>query len=70
MNYPEYRAKGWPIGSGETEAGVKQFNKRVKGTEQFWDEKGIEPILCLRAAWISQDERWTSYWANRPAYVK
>lgn len=33
MHYPEYRASGWPIGSGVTEAGVKQFNKRVKGTE-------------------------------------
>ena len=70
MDYPGYRAKGWPIGSGETEAGVKQFNKRVKGTEQFWSEAGIEPILALRAAWISQDDRWQRYWANRPAYVK
>src|SRR5690606_14222346 len=33
MNYPEYRRRGWPIGTGVTEAGVKQFNKRVKGTE-------------------------------------
>jgi hypothetical protein len=48
-DYPRYRANGWPIGSGETEAGVKQFNKRVKGTEQFWTEPGIEPILRLRA---------------------
>jgi hypothetical protein len=69
MRYPEYRAKGWPIGSGVTEAGVKQFNKRVKGTEQFWTEAGVEPILALRAQWISQDERWDRYWANRPAYV-
>jgi hypothetical protein len=69
MDYPTYRARGWPIGSGETEAAVKQFNKRVKGTEQFWNQKGIEPILSLRAAWISQDDRWQSYWANRPAYV-
>lgn len=69
MRYPEFRASGWPIGSGETEAGVKQFNKRVKGTEQFWDEAGIEPILCLRAEWVSQDDRWQRYWANRPAYV-
>ena len=30
----------------------------------------IEPILSLRAAWISQDERWQRYWENRPAYVK
>ena len=69
MNYPKYRTNGWPIGSGETEAAVKQFNKRVKGTEQFWAEAGIEPILCLRAAWLSQDDRWQRYWENRPAYV-
>jgi hypothetical protein len=70
MDYPTYRRNGWPIGSGETEAAVKQFNKRVKGTEQFWSEAGIEPILCLRAAWVGQDDRWQRYWANRPAYVK
>lgn len=70
MNYPQYRKNGWPIGSGETEAAVKQFNKRVKGTEQFWTEKGIEPILSLRATWIGQDDRWQKYWNNRPAYVK
>ena len=69
MKYPEYRAKGWPIGSGNTEAGVKQFNKRVKGTEQFWLREGVEPILALRSLWISQDERWEKHWANRPAYV-
>lgn len=70
MDYPRYRANGWPIGSGETEASVKQFNKRVKGTEQFWTDAGIEPILSLRSAWISQDQRWQRYWENRPAYVK
>jgi len=70
MNYPEYRRKGWPIGSGNTEAGVKQFNKRVKGTEQFWEISGVETILALRGLWISQDERWPKYWAARPAYSK
>ena len=70
MDYPTYRKNGWPIGSGETEASVKQFNKRVKGTEQFWSDAGIEPILTLRAAWLSQDQRWQNYWENRPAYVK
>lgn len=69
MRYPQYRANGWPIGSGVTEAGVKQFNKRVKGTEQFWDESGVEPILAMRAAWVSQDQTWDRYWLNRPAYV-
>ena len=70
MNYPEYRKRGWPIGSGVVEAGVKQFNKRVKGTDQFWSEAGIEPILSLRAMWLSQDQRWQHYWASRPAYSR
>ena len=68
MNYPEYRRNGWPIGSGNTEAGVKQFNKRVKGTEQFWSEPGVEAILALRGVWISQDDRWQRYWNSRAAY--
>jgi len=70
MKYPEYRRKGWPIGSGNTEAGVKQFNKRVKGSERFWGEAGIEAILCLRALRLSQDGRWDRYWSNRPAYLR
>lgn len=62
MDYPAYRAKGWPIGSGVTESGVKLFNKRVKGTEQFWSPSGVESIMALRAMWLSQDDRWLHYW--------
>ncbi len=69
MMYDVYRGKGWPIGSGNTEAGVKTFNKRVKGTEQRWRIPGAEAILALRAAWKSQDARWERLWANRPAYI-
>ena len=68
MDYPTYRAKGWPIGSGVVEAGVKLFNKRVKGTEQFWSQSGVEAIMALRALWLSEDERWQIYWNTRPAY--
>lgn len=66
MNYPQYRSRGWPIGSGVTEAGVKQLNKRVKGTEQFWLNEGVEPILALRCLWLSQDNRWHHYWSYPP----
>jgi len=69
MDYPAFRANGWPIGSGDTEAAVKQFNKRAKGTDQFWSEPGVEAVLALRALWISQDGRWDRHWDNRPAYV-
>jgi len=70
MDYPTFRRKGWPIGSGVTESSVKQFNKRVKGTEQFWSLPGVESILSLRALWLSQDGRWERYWNTRPAYSK
>jgi hypothetical protein len=62
MDYPRYRARGWPIGSGVVESGVKLFNKRVKGTEQFWNEDGAESILALRSLYLSQDGRWDHYW--------
>lgn len=66
MDYPTYRRNGWPIGSGVTESGVKLFNKRVKGTEQFWNRGGAEAILALRALWLSDDDRWHRYrWYGR-----
>jgi len=65
-DYPTYRAKGWPIGSGITESGVKLFGKRVKGTEQFWNVAGAEAILALRSKWLSEDEQSTYYWLGWP----
>jgi hypothetical protein len=62
MNYPEYRGRGWPIGSGTVESGMKQLNKRMKGTDQFWNIGGAESILALRGQWLSQDDRWEHYW--------
>jgi hypothetical protein len=70
MDYPTYRRKGRPIGSGVTESAVKLFNKRVKGTEQFWSIPGVKSILSLRALWLSRDDRWARYWNTRPAYQK
>ena len=32
MDYPTYRANGWPIGSGVAQGSVKQFGLRVKGS--------------------------------------
>lgn len=37
LNYPDYRSRGWPIGSGVVEAAVKQFGIRLKGSEKFWN---------------------------------
>ena len=48
MKYDEYRRLGLPITSSHVESTVKQFNRRVKGTEKFWSEEGAEALLQLR----------------------
>jgi hypothetical protein len=65
IDYPTYRARGWPIGSGITESGVKLFGKRVKGTEQFWNVEGAETILALKSKWLSEDEESKYYWLGQ-----
>ena len=59
MNYPEYRRLGLPISSAPVESTIKQINRRVKGSEKFWLASGVEAILQLRAAQLSEDDRWT-----------
>lgn len=65
MKYPEFRAKGWPIGSGVAEGAVKQFALRVKGSEKFWNIDGANEILALCALYHSEDGRWLDYWRHR-----
>ncbi len=69
MDYPTFRKNGWPVASGDAEAGVKQHGRRVKGSDQFWSEPGVESVLALRSLWLAQDDRWKRHWSNRRAYV-
>lgn len=62
MDYPEYRRLGLPITSAAVESTIKQINRRVKGSEKFWLEGGAEAMLQLRAAQLSQDDRWEKKW--------
>ena len=48
------------------ESAVKQFNQRVKGTEKSWKQKNAESILQVRAAVLSDDERFEEHMGNRP----
>ena len=67
INYPEFRGKGWPIGSGVAEGAVKQFALRVKGSEKFWNvsNTGAEEMLALCALYHSEDGRWDRHWRKR-----
>lgn len=67
MDYPRYRLQGLPVTSSLAESLVKQMNKRVKGTEKFWNDGASgEAILQLRAAVISDDARLATWIRTRP----
>jgi hypothetical protein len=66
MDYPRYRRAGLPTCSGLVESLVKQFNRRVKGTEKFWNPSQAETILQLRAAYLCEDERLAKHLRTRP----
>jgi hypothetical protein len=66
MDYPRYRRAGLPTCSGLVESLVKQFNRRVKGTEKFWNPSQAETILQLRAAYLCEDDRLTKHLKTRP----
>jgi hypothetical protein len=69
MDYPRYRELGLPTSRAPVESQVKQFNRRVKGTEKFWTEDGVESVLQVRSAYLSQDGRAQRHWSlPRPAY--
>jgi hypothetical protein len=65
MDYPAYRRMGLPISSAPVESVIKQLNRRVKGTEKFWLNGGVEAVLQVRAAILSEDGRAERY-ASRP----
>lgn len=67
MRYDEYRRQGLPITSSHVESAVKQFNRRVKGTEKFWSERGAEALLQLRADYLSETEPIAKFWREREA---
>jgi len=66
MRYAEYRRQGLPITTSAIESTIKQINRRVKGTEKFWDEGG-DPILQLAADRLSETKPADQFWPRRLA---
>ena len=64
MKYAEYRKLGLPITSSYIESTIKQINRRVKGTEKFWDQ-GAEPLLVLSADHLSETDARDRFWKDR-----
>lgn len=61
-DYPTYRANGWDIGSGPTEAGCKIIGERLKGSGMRWVEHGAATVGSLRALYVSSPKLWDGFW--------
>lgn len=63
MDYPEYRRRGWPIGSGPVESACKQVGGRLKGSGMRWGAAGADAVCHLRALFRSEASQWDAFWA-------
>jgi hypothetical protein len=66
MDYPEYRRLGLPITSAHMESTVKLLNRRIKGSEKYWSERGGEAVLQLAADQLSTSQPLAEFWTTRP----
>jgi hypothetical protein len=61
MQYPQFQAQGWPIGSGIVESGNKLVvEARLKGSGMHWAEGHVDPMLAIRN--IICSDRWKKEW--------
>jgi hypothetical protein len=65
IRYPEFRRKGWQIGSGPTEAQCKTTTMRVKGSGKRWDADHAEELMAL--ACLENSRGWQAYWHPAPS---
>jgi len=69
MQYPQFQAQGWPIGSGIVESGNKLVvEARLKGSGMHWADVNVNPMLALRNILCS--DRWKEDWPKIEACLR
>jgi hypothetical protein len=63
MQYPEFQAAGYEIGSGPTEAFCKTLTSRLKGQGMRWDKPNAEAMMALSS--VRSSGLWQTYWDTR-----
>ncbi len=61
IRYDVFRRHGLPMSSSHVESGIKQTNRRVKGSEKAWYLEHADEMLALRCLALSGDGRWDAY---------
>jgi len=65
MEYPEYQAEGWCIGSGAVESACKTVvGQRLKGGGMRWGEDGADAVCHLRALFRGEKGQWEAFWSE------
>lgn len=62
LDYPTYKAKGWPISSGTMESFCKQLGQRLKGPGMRWSIAHLNPMAALVCLWTN--EEWNAHWQS------
>jgi hypothetical protein len=66
MEYPEYEAEGWQIGSGVVEIACKTVvGQRLKGAGMRWSEAGAHALCHVRALYRSEKGQWDAFWNRK-----
>jgi hypothetical protein len=61
LDYPRFRAAGYPLGSGAVESANKLVVEvRLKGSGMHWAPRHVNPMLALRT--VACNDRWTEIW--------
>ena len=69
MDYPQFQAAGWPIGSGMVESANKLVvEDRLKGSGMHWERSHVDPMLALRN--VVANDRWDEAWPQIEATVR
>jgi len=64
VNYGDFKAQGFPIGSGEVESAHKSIpQKRLKIPGASWHPDSINPVVALRV--LRANNWWKDYWEKR-----
>jgi hypothetical protein len=66
MEYPEYQAEGWQIGSGVVESACKTVvGQRLKGAGMRWGEDGAHALCHVRELYRSEKGQWEAFWKRQ-----
>ena len=71
IDYRSYLKAGLMIGSGVVESSNRRVvTQRLKQAGMHWSKTGAEGVMALRAAYLSNSNRWLDFWSPESTIFK